>query len=72
MSYCPSIGQNSSARYNRLFKKRQTHRDDIEPDEPEGDGRTPLSGVSSDGNEVVVKPPIARGDVSPDKPNNRD
>ena len=46
-------------------------RDDISPDKPDNDGRTPLWGASSNGNEGVVRLLLARDDVNPDKQDNR-
>jgi len=43
-------------------------RDDVNPDKPYNDGRTPLWDAVFSGQERVVKVLLAHGDVTPDKP----
>ena len=43
-------------------------RDDIDPDKPDQDGRTPLWWAAWVGQEGVVKLLLGRDDVNPDKP----
>jgi len=45
-------------------------RDDIEPDKPDKNGRTPLRRAAKKGREGVVKILLGREGVNPDKPDN--
>ena len=45
-------------------------REEVNPDKPDSDGRTPLSFAAEDGHEGVVKILLGRGEVNPDGPDN--
>ena len=44
--------------------------DEINPDKPDDEGRTPLWGAALFGNVVVAKMLLERAEVNPDKPDN--
>jgi len=46
-------------------------RNDVNPNKPTNDGKTPLWWASCNGHEGVVRLLLARGDVNPRQPDNR-
>ena len=45
-------------------------REEVGPDEPDSDGRTPLSPAAKSGHEGVVKTLLGREEANPDEPDN--
>jgi len=50
--------------------KQLLRREDVNPDKPNNEGRTPLLCAASRGYELVVKQLLGREEVNPDKPDN--
>ena len=48
--------------------KMLLRRDDINPNKPDNDDRTPLMGAAWNGHEEVLPVLLGQGDVDPDKP----
>ena len=53
-----------------MVVKQLLEREEVNPDQPDNEGRASLSWAAIEGHESVVKQLLDRQDVSPDKPDN--